>query len=81
MIHYDTNVTTVLNTLSRYGYDADCRAMHKDCFERLREHFIRKGVNDFSSDEAQHWFCMQKPYRRLPNKINRQLTGFVTSMI
>ncbi len=68
MIHYDTNVTTVLNTLSRYGYDADCLAMHKNCFERLKEHLIIKGMNNFSSEEAQHWFGMQKSYRRLPNK-------------
>lgn len=67
MIHYDTNVTIVLNTLSMYGYDADCIAMHKDCFERLGEHLIRKGTNNFSSEEAQHWFDMQKSYQRLPN--------------
>ena len=71
MVHYDTNVTIVLNTLSKYGYDADCLAMHKDCFERLREHLIRKGANNFHSEEAQHWFAMQKSYRRLPNK-NKQ---------
>ena len=68
MIHYDTNVTTVLNTLSRYGYDADCLAMHKDCFERLREHLTRKGANNFNSEEAKQWFDMQKSYHRLPNK-------------
>ena len=68
MIYYDANVATVLNTLSRYGYDVDSHAMHKDCFARLKEHLMGKGVSTFSPDEAQQWFDMQEIYQKQPLK-------------
>lgn len=71
MIHYDKNVTTVLDTLSMYGYDADIHAMHKDFYARLREHLTGMCLDTFSPDEARQWFNAQKDCKRL-SKEKRQ---------
>lgn len=71
MIHYDTNVTTVLNTLSMYGYNDTVHTMHKDCFARLKEHLIGNGVEIFSSDEAAKWLDMQGTHENIHDEIRQ----------
>jgi len=55
MIHYNENVSIVLNTLHRYGYGPRAISIHEACFKKLKSYLEGFGSTQFSEVLAQNF--------------------------